>query len=131
MPQRESKSTPPIAFTPEEILAAEKESNQCGDRFTTAQLLEQQPSAEKGSEGGYQVLWLPEARSQFKTLAEGNDLEKPVRDVENRLTATPAQIGCELGANHSRIVRSGPLNVLFRVDEGDRLVTIMAVKKDG
>ena len=118
------------AFTDEEIAAAEKEADKCGDRFTAEQLAGSQ-AAGTPSGSGYQVVWIPSARSQLElsTSSAGSaSMAEPVQSVSKLLGQSPAQQGKEL-LGRARIAEAGSWQILYRVDEPDKLVTVLGMKR--
>jgi hypothetical protein len=125
----QSQADQKSAFTDEEIAAVEKEADKCGDRFTTAQLLGKQGTDDRSS-GGYQVVWLPSARSRVEQSASGSTQpvnSAAVQSVNELLAESPSQHGNEV-LGRARLAKAGSWQVLYRVDEPDKLVTVLGVK---
>lgn len=118
------------AFTDEEVAAAEREADKCGDRFTAEQLLGKQGTSSQ-SANAYQVVWIPSARSQLEQSAASKEaaaLAEPVQSVSKLLGEAPAQQGQEL-LGRARLAETGSCQVLYRVDEPDKLVTVLGLKR--
>jgi hypothetical protein len=112
------------AFTDEEIATAEKEADKCGDRFTTEQMLPGQASIDQAS-SPYQVIWLPSARPESQ---QGSSPSELVQTLGRLLGDSPTTYGEQL-LGRARLVALGSWQVLYRVDEPDKLVTILAAKQ--
>lgn len=128
----ESQARLNSVFTDEEIVAAEREASLCGDRFTAQQLLGPQ-AASSVLAGDYQVIWLPSARSQLEQAAASKQDEaiaEPVQRVSKLLSESPSQKGDEL-LGRTRLAQAGSFQVLYRVDEPDKLVTVLGLKRSG
>ena len=118
------------AFTDEEIAAATQEADKCGDRFTAEQLLGR-PGASSQPANAYQVVWIPSARSQLEQSAASKgtaSIAEPVELVNELLRQSPAQQGKEL-LGRARLAEAGSCQVLYRVDEPDKLVTVLGIKR--
>jgi len=118
------------AFTDEEIAAATQEADKCGDRFTAEQLLGAN-AASSQSKNTYQVVWIPSARSQLEQAASSKQaasIAEPVQSVSNLLGQSPAEQGKAL-LGRARLAEAGSCQVLYRVDEPDKLVTVLGLKK--
>ena len=118
------------AFTDAEIAAATQEADKCGDRFTAEQLLGEQTTSSQ-SKHTYQVVWIPSARSQLEQAAsnkEAASIAEPVQSVSKLLGQSPAEQGKEL-LGRARLAEAGSCQVLYRVDEPDKLVTVLGVKR--
>jgi hypothetical protein len=109
------------SFTDEEIAAAEREADRCGDRFTTERLLgSAQPS--EGTAGRATIVWMPAVAEHLRSQTQ------QVQAIANRLLQAPDQTGHEV-LGRSRVLSEGGSDVLFRYDQPDKLVTVLAVKQ--
>lgn len=111
------------AFTDEEIAAAEREADQCGDRFTTERLLGAQKASD-GAPGRPTLVWMPSVAEQVSKQPQ------QIQAIAKRLLQSPAQDGHEV-MGRSRVLSEGGCDVLFRYDKPDQLVTVLAVKRVG
>jgi hypothetical protein len=80
----------------------------------------------------YTLLWRPIAERQLIDLwsnfpAERSDLTRAVDEVERLLRDDPSVKGRPFGV--SRVLIKPPIIVLFSVDEGDKKVKIMWIKR--
>lgn len=108
------------SFTDEEIAAAEKEADRCGDRFTTERLLgSSTPADDRPNQT--QVIWMPEVAEQIRNQSD------QIQAIASRLLQGPDQIGHEV-LGRSRVLSEGGCDVLYRYDKADNLVTVLAVK---
>jgi hypothetical protein len=78
----------------------------------------------------YTVLWSPVAEQRLAALWTDAVNRKAVTDAANAIDRQLANDPDELGESRSdgtRVLFVPPLGILFQVNEGDRMVTVLAV----
>ena len=82
----------------------------------------------------YAIIWLEEAEEQLADLwMRANDpkgINEYIEFVERLLGYAPLDFGESRGGN-DRIILSGPVGLIYRVDEANRTVQVVTVGSSG